>query len=54
MTRRNEVKAEVRKLPSGYWAVFIGGIWVDAASPSKEAAQVKFEQFLLKMKGERP
>lgn len=52
MAHRNEVKTEIRRLASGYWAVFIGGIWVDAASPSKEAAQVKLEQFLLKMKGE--
>ncbi|MDE7244133.1 MAG: hypothetical protein K2O18_09180 [Oscillospiraceae bacterium] len=52
MARRNKVKTEVRRLTSGYWAVFIGGIWVDAASPSKKAAQVKLNQFLLKMKGE--
>lgn len=52
MAHRNEVQAEVRKLTSGYWVVFIGGIWVDAASPSKEAALAKLKQFLLKMKGE--
>ena len=51
MVRSNEVKAEVRRLTSGYWAVFIGGIWVDAASPSEEAAQAKLNKFLLKMKG---
>lgn len=51
MACKNKVKAEVRRLTSGYWAVFIGDIWVDAASPSKEAAQVKLKHFLLKMKG---
>ncbi len=52
MARRNKTKAEVRRLTSGYWAVFIGGIWVDAASPSEKVAQAKLKQFLLKMKGE--
>ena len=51
MTRRDDVKIGVKKLPSGYWAVFIGGIWVDAASPSEEAAQAKLKQFLWKMRG---
>lgn len=51
MAHMNKVKAEVRRLPSCYWAVFINGIWIDAASPSREAAQAKLEQFLLKMKG---
>jgi hypothetical protein len=41
----------VKRLPSGYWAVFVGGIWVDAACPSKEAAETKLAQFLQKMKG---
>lgn len=36
---RNEAKAEVRQLPSGFWAVFIGGGFVDAASPSAEGFQ---------------
>ena len=49
MDRRNDVQAEVRQLTSGYWAVFIGGIWVDAASPSEEAAQAKLNKFLLSM-----
>ncbi len=43
-----EPKAEVRQLPSGYWAVFIGGIWVDAASLSEEEAKTKLQQALLK------
>ena len=38
MARRNEVKTEVRQLTSGYWAVFINGNWVDAASVSKGVA----------------
>ena len=48
MARRNEVKTEVRQLTSGFWAVFINGNWVDAASPSKEAAQAKLRQFYRK------
>ena len=51
MARRNEVKTEVRQLPSGYWAVFINGTWVDAASLSQEEAQAKLKRFLLSMKG---
>ena len=40
----------VKQLPSGYWAVFVGGIWVDAASPSKEAAETKLKKFLQEAK----
>lgn len=41
----------VKQLPSGFWAVFIGGVWVDAACASKESAEIKLTQFLQKMKG---
>ena len=51
MERSERVDAEVRRLPSGFWAVFIGGVFVDAASPSEEAAQAKLNQFLKTMKG---
>ena len=40
----------VKQLSSGYWAVFIGGIWVDAACPSKEAAETKLKKFLQEAK----
>lgn len=40
----------VKQLPSGYWAVFVGGIWVDAACPSKEAAETKLKKFLQEAK----
>ena len=36
----------IKQLPSGYWAVFIGGIWVDAACPSRAVAEIKLNQFL--------
>ena len=29
----------VKQLPSGYWAVFVNGVWVDASCPSKKAAE---------------
>lgn len=48
---RNKAKAEVIQLPSGFWAVFIDGDFVDAASPSEEAAQAKLNQFLKTIKG---
>ena len=28
----------VRKLPSGFWAVFAGDEWINAAQPTQEAA----------------
>lgn len=49
---RNKANAEVIQLPSGFWAVFIDGDFVDAASPSEEAAQAKLNQFLKTIKGE--
>ncbi len=42
--------AEVKQLPSGYWAVWIDGAFMDASSPSKGAAQAKLNQFLLHKK----
>lgn len=51
MPEGSEAKAWIRQLPSGFWAVFIDGIWVDAASPSKQAAQDKLKLFL-NMRGE--
>lgn len=52
MPRKNETRAEVKQLSSGYWAVFIDGTFMDASSPSKEAAQAKLDQFLLHKKAE--
>ena len=48
---KNKTKAEVIQLPSGFWAVFIDGDFVDVASPSEETAQAKLNQFLKTMKG---
>lgn len=28
----------VRQLPSGFWAIFAGDEWIDAAQPTQEAA----------------
>ena len=36
----------VKQLPSGFWAVFMNGVWVDASCPSKEAAKAMLERFL--------
>jgi hypothetical protein len=41
----------VKQLPSGFWAVFVGGVWVDAACASKEAAEAVLARFLKEMKG---
>ena len=40
----------VKRLPSGYWAVFVNGIWVDAACASKEAAEAVLARFLKEAK----
>jgi len=29
------------RLSSGFWAIWIGNAWIDAASPSREAAEEK-------------
>lgn len=42
---RQEVRAEIKPLPSGFFAVFIDGIWVDAASRTIEAAQEILKTF---------
>ena len=52
MANRKKVETELRQLPSGYWAVFIDDVWVNASSPTREAAQAKLNQFLQKMKGD--
>lgn len=46
VNQHNGTAAEVRELPSGFWAVFIDGNFVDAASSSKEEAQAKLNLFL--------
>ena len=38
----------VKQLPSGFWAVFMNGVWVDASCSSKEAAKAVLERFLKK------
>lgn len=30
---------EIRKLPSGYWSVWVNGDWVEASLTSKESAR---------------
>lgn len=46
MDQEKEITAEVRELPSGFWAVFINGDFVDASSASEEEARAKLDQFL--------
>lgn len=46
MDKKKEVVAEIQQLPSGFWAVFIDGSFVDISSASKEAAQAKLDLFL--------
>lgn len=45
---KKKVKTDVRKLPSGFWAVFIDGSFVDAASTSREEALAILGKFLRK------
>ena len=33
------MKIEIRKLPSGYWSVWVNGDWVEASMPSEESAR---------------
>lgn len=40
----------VKQLPSGYWAVFVNGVWVDASCPSKKAAEAVLARFLKEAK----
>ena len=35
----------IKQLPSGFYAVFISGVWVDAASANREQAEQKLTQF---------
>lgn len=30
---------EIRRLPSGFWSVWIDGTWIDAALPTESAAR---------------
>ena len=30
---------QIKKLPSGFWAVFVDGVFVEAALPSEQAAK---------------
>lgn len=32
------MKYTVKQLTSGFWAVFAGNVWIDAAQPTKQAA----------------
>ena len=48
MVNRKNVETELRQLPSGYWAVFIDNTWMDASSPTREAAQAKLNEFMKK------
>ena len=42
------------KLPSGFYAVFVGETWIDASSRTEDAARVKAEAFCNKgKKGEK-
>lgn len=33
------MKIELRKLPSGFWAVFVNGEWVEASMPDEKSAK---------------
>lgn len=35
----------IKQLPSGFYAVFVSGVWVDAASANREQAEQKLKQF---------
>ena len=36
---------EIKKLPSGFYAIFLKGTWVDAASATIEQAEQKAKTF---------
>lgn len=40
----------IKQLPSGYWAVWIDGNWVDAASLTQQEAARKLKEFMKTMK----
>lgn len=33
----------IKQLASGFWAVFVSGVWLDAASASREQAEQKLK-----------
>ncbi len=35
----------IKQLSSGFYAVFVFGVWIDAASSSREQAEQKLKQF---------
>ena len=41
----NENFTGIKQLLSGFYAVFISGVWVDAASANREQAEQKLKQF---------
>lgn len=45
MEQQNGTAVEVRELPSGFWAIFIDGNFVDAASASRDVALAKLNMF---------
>lgn len=40
----------IKQLPSGYWAVWINGNWVDAARLTQQEAERKLKEFMKTMK----
>lgn len=40
----------IKQLPSGYWAVWIDGNWVDAAILTQQEAARKLKEFMKTMK----
>lgn len=44
--RNNESFTGIKQLPSGFYAVFVSGVWLDAASTSREQAEQKLKQFM--------
>jgi len=36
---------EIKKLPSGFYAIFLNGTWIDAASATIEQAEQKAKTF---------
>lgn len=41
----NESFTGIKQLPSGFYAVFVSGVWLDAASTSREQAEQKLKHF---------
>ena len=41
----NDSFTGIKQLPSGFYAVFVSGVWLDAASASRDQAEKKLKHF---------